>query len=57
MPSNGAKAATAKRKPGRGTKKNPWVDEDFVMTSDKSPLIDIDLVVRETRCACLKSIY
>ncbi|KAM5443277.1 hypothetical protein MferCBS31731_001598 [Microsporum ferrugineum] len=44
MPSNGAKAATAKRKPGRGTKKNPWVDEDFVMTSDKSPLIDIDLV-------------
>ncbi|EEQ30315.1 conserved hypothetical protein [Microsporum canis CBS 113480] len=44
MPSNGAKAATAKRKSGRGTKKNPWVDEDFVMTSDKSPLIDIDLV-------------
>ncbi|KAF3490639.1 uncharacterized protein GIQ15_00156 [Arthroderma uncinatum] len=43
MSSNGAKAATAKRKSGRATKKNPWSDEDFVTTSDKSPLIDIDL--------------
>ncbi|KAK2829854.1 hypothetical protein FQN49_007196 [Arthroderma sp. PD_2] len=43
MTSNGAKAATAKRKSSRATKKNRWNDEDFVTTSDKSPLIGIDL--------------
>ncbi|EGD93355.1 hypothetical protein TESG_00901 [Trichophyton tonsurans CBS 112818] len=37
------KTASNKRKSARGTKKNPWVDEAFVMTSEKSPLVDIDL--------------
>ncbi|OAL75482.1 hypothetical protein A7D00_1081 [Trichophyton violaceum] len=37
------KTASNKRKSARGTKKNPWVDEEFVMTSEKSPLVDIDL--------------
>lgn len=39
------KTASNKRKSARGTKKNPWVDEAFVMTSEKSPLVDIDLAV------------
>lgn len=39
------KTASNKRKSARGTKKNPWVDEEFVMTSEKSPLVDIDLAV------------
>ncbi|DAA76662.1 TPA_exp: Uncharacterized protein A8136_7339 [Trichophyton benhamiae CBS 112371] len=37
------KTASNKRKTARGTKKNPWVDDEFVMTSEKSPLVDIDL--------------
>lgn len=39
------KTASNKRKTARGTKKNPWVDDEFVMTSEKSPLVDIDLAV------------
>ncbi|EFQ97259.1 hypothetical protein MGYG_00300 [Nannizzia gypsea CBS 118893] len=51
-----AKTTSTKRKSGRGTKKNPWADEDLVMTSEKSPLVDVDLaklLAKPEAWACL----
>jgi hypothetical protein len=45
MPGGRIQKATAKRIPARASKKDPW-DEKQLMTSPKSRLVDIDLVVR-----------
>ena len=45
MPSGRIHKATAKRIPARASKKDPW-DEKQLMTSSKSRLVGIDLVVR-----------
>ncbi|KAK2747094.1 hypothetical protein FQN57_002349 [Myotisia sp. PD_48] len=44
MASNGAKKATAARKPGRPAKKRIWEDVDFVTTNERSPIVNVDLI-------------
>jgi hypothetical protein len=45
MPANGVKKSTARKGPARSSKKDRW-GEEFLTTNSKSPILDVDLVVR-----------